>query len=351
MTASERDVVRKIVIHRAGAYDRLELEERAPLVAGRGDVVIDVRAIGVNYADCLVRMGLYQSAKDLVGWPITPGFEVSGIVREVGADVGDLKVGDRVLAVTLFDGYATCVRVRRDYVFPMPDDLDFDRAAAFPAVFLTAWFALHELAHPRRGAKLLVHSAGGGVGGCLVQLGKRAGCDVTGVVGSSHKVDVVKSHGADHVIDKSTEDLWSRAKRIAPRGFDVVCDANGIETLKQSYAHTRSSGKLVIYGFHTMMPKEGGKPKWVKLASDYLRTPRFNPLDLTTDSKSILCFNLSYLYDRTDILVEAMTELLRWLAAGEIQAPPVSRYRFEDVADAHRALESGRTTGKLVLIP
>ncbi len=349
--AARPDTIRKVVIHRAGGYEQLKLERAPRLAARSGEVLVDVRAIGVNYADCLVRMGLYSSARELVGWPITPGFEVAGVVRDVGAGVDDLRAGDRVLAITLFDGYATEVRVRRAYVFRMPDGLDFERAAAFPAVFLTAWFALHELAHPRRGAKLLVHSAGGGVGGCLVQLGKRAGCEVTGVVGASHKVGVVRSHGADHVIDKSTEDLWSAAKKLAPEGFDVVCDANGVETLKQSYAHTRASGKLVIYGFHTMIPKQGGKPKWGKLAVDFLRTPRFNPLDLTTDSKSILCFNLSYLYERTDILVTAMTELLGWLAAGEITAPPVKTHRLDDVADAHRALESGQTTGKLVLVP
>jgi len=350
-STAARKPIRKVVVHKAGAYDRLAIEEGKPLVAGAGEIVIEVRAIGVNYADCMVRMGLYESAKEFVGWPITPGFEVAGVVVEVGAGATDLAVGDRVFAVTLFNGYATEVKVRREYVFKVPEGLSLERAAAFPSVYLTAWFALHELAHPRPGSKILVHSAAGGVGGCLVQLAKRAGCEVTGVVGASHKVDVLRGLGADHVIDKSKEDLWSRAKSIAPNGFDVVCDANGIETLKKSYQHTRPSGKLVIYGFHTMIPKKGGKPNWVKLASDFLRTPRFSPLDLTNESKSVLCFNLSYLYDRNDILVEAMNDLLGFLEAGEIEAPKVTTYRLADVADAHRAIESGQTTGKLVLIP
>jgi NADPH:quinone reductase-like Zn-dependent oxidoreductase len=346
-----RPDIRKVVVDKAGSYDRLAVRTGKALRAEKGEVVIDVRAIGVNYADCMVRMGLYASAKEFIGWPITPGFEVAGLVVEVGEGVTDLTVGDRVFAITLFHGYATEVCVKRGYVFRMPADLSFERAAAFPSVFLTAWFALHELAHPRPGAKVLVHSAAGGVGTSLLQLARRAGCEVTGVVGSSHKVAVAKEHGAHHVIDKSTSDLWKEAARIAPKGFDIVCDANGIETLKKSYEHTRASGKLVIYGFHTMIPKQGGKPNWIKLASDYLRTPRFNPLDLTNESKSLLSFNLSYLYERTDILEAAMGDLLGWLEEGAIKAPAVTTFPLDRVGDAHRAIESGKTTGKLALIP
>ncbi len=343
--------MRKVVIAKAGSYDRLELQDCEEQSPGPDEVVIDVKAIGVNYADCLVRMGLYESAKEFVGWPITPGFEVAGVVRAVGARVRDLEVGQRVFAVTLFNGYATQVKVAARYAFPIPEGLGFEEAAGFPSVFLTAYFALHELAHPRPGAKVLVHSAAGGVGGCLVQLARRAGCEVTGVVGASHKVAQAREHGAAHVIDKSTADLWREAERIAPEGFDVVCDANGVATLGASYAHTRRAGKLVVYGFHTMIPKQGGKPNWFKLASDYLRTPRFNPMDLTMQSKSVLAFNLSYLFDRTDILDAAMADLLRWLNDGSITAPPVTSYPLSDVARAHRDIESGQTVGKLVLVP
>lgn len=179
---------RKIVIAKAGSYDRLRVEPIAVPKPGPTDVVIDVRASGVNYADVIVRMGLYASAKELVGWPITPGFEVAGIVRAVGSEVKDLEVGARVLAVTLFGGYASVVSVPRHQVFALPESLDFEQGAALPAVFLTAHFALRFLAHPRRGDRVLVHSAAGGVGGNLVQLAKLAGCEVTGVVGDRKSV-------------------------------------------------------------------------------------------------------------------------------------------------------------------
>ncbi len=342
---------RRVVIHRAGSYDRLVVEPLAPPEPGPGEVAIDVRAAGVNYADSMVRMGLYKSAKEFVGWPITPGFEIAGVVRAVGEGVEDLAIGAPVFAVTLFGGYASTVAVKRSYVRPLPEGLSFAQAAAFPAVYLTAWYALHELAHPRPGARILVHSAAGGVGGALVQLGKRAGCEVTGVVGGSHKVEACRAQGADHVIDKSTQELWVEAARIAPEGFDVICDANGVSTLADSYRHLRRSGKLVVYGFASMISKGRGRPSWVKLAVDFLRTPTFKPMDLTMESKSVLAFNLSYLYDRDDILDAAMTDLSAWLAAGDITAPPVTEYPLDDVARAHQDIESGATTGKLVLVP
>lgn len=343
--------MRRVVVHRAGSYDRLRMESAPDLEPARDDVVIEVSAIGVNYADCMVRMGLYSSAKEYVGWPITPGFEVAGTVRAIGAEVTDLAVGQRVFAVTRFDGYATQVRVRRPYVFQTPERLSDAQAAGFPAVHLTAYYALFELAHPRPGSKVLVHSAAGGVGGALCQLLRIAECEVVGVVGASHKVEAARERGAHHVIDKSSCDLWTFARGHAPEGYDLILDANGVQTLRDSYRNMRRSGKLVVYGFHTMIPKRGGRPDYLRLARDYLRTPRFDPLEMTTASKSVLAFNLSYLFDRTDILEEGMARLGAWLEAGRLTPPPVQTYPLDRVADAHRDLESGRTIGKLVLEP
>ena len=343
--------MRKVVIHEAGSYERLRIEQAPTPAPGPGEVLVETSAIGVNYADCMVRMGLYSSAKAYVGWPITPGFEVAGAVAALGEGVEDLAVGDRVFAVTRFDGYATHVRVGRRYVFRTPAGLTDEEAAGFPAVHLTAYFALFELAHPRPGAKVLVHSAAGGVGGALCQLLRIGECEVVGVVGASHKVDVATERGAHRVIDKSREDLWPAARALAPEGYDVILDANGVATLADSYRHLRAAGKLVVYGFHTMIPKQGGRPNWLRLARDYLRTPRFNPLDLTTDSKSVLAFNLSYLFERTDSLEEGMTRLWTWLEQGQLRPPKVTTYPLDDVACAHRDLESGQTVGKLVLVP
>ncbi len=341
--------VRKVVVHAPGGFDELRIETHPDVDPGPGEVRVAVEAAGVNYADCVVRMGLYESAKKYVGWPITPGFEFAGRVDAVGDGAEGLAPGAEVFGVTRFGAYASSVVVPRRQVFPRPAACTVEEAAAFPAVHLTAWYALFELAHPRPGSTLLVHSAAGGVGGALVQLGKIAGCRVVGVVGASHKLEVARALGADAVIDKSREDPWREAERHAPGGYDVVLDANVVSTLRGSYEHLAPGGRLVVYGFHSMLPRGRGTPRWTKLAWDWARTPRFDPIRLTGANRSVMAFNLSYLFDRTDLLDEAMTRLLGWLAEGRLRPPRITRFAFDRVADAHRALESGETTGKLVL--
>lgn len=343
--------MRAVVVHRPGGYERLTLETRDGPTPGPGEVRVRAEAVGVNYADCVVRMGLYASARRYVGWPITPGFELAGTVDAVGEGVDDLKVGDPVMAVTRFGGYATSISLPRWQVFARPAGFDAAQAAAFPTVALTAWFALFELAHPRAGDRVMVHSAAGGVGMALVQLARIAGARVTGVVGASHKVDAVRALGAEHVIDRSRGDVWARARSLSPEGYDVILDANGADSLRASWDHLAAPGKLVVYGFHQMLPRAGGRPSWARLAWTWLRTPRFDPLDMTGLNRSVLAFNLSYLFARRDVLERAMRDLLAHVEAGRVVSAPITRVPFDRVADAHRRLESGDTVGKLVLIP
>ena len=337
--------MKKVVIHKPGGYRQLTIEDCPDPEPADDEVLIDVHAAGVNFADCVSRMGLYASAKRYEGYPLTPGFEASGIIRRAGSKVDDLEAGTPVIAVSRFNACATRLVVPRHQVFRLPPQLTLASAAALPTAALTAWFALPELAHPRPGNTTLVHSAAGGVGSMLVQMGKLAGCTVTGVVGAAHKVDSVRELGADVVIDKSSQDLWSGAGR-----FDIILDANGADTLRDSYAHLAPVGKLVVYGFHGMLHTRRGVPKRLRLALDYLRTPRFSPFDLTTHNRSVLGFNLSYLFDRKDILQRGMQEILGWIETGKLRLPAISYYPLEAVADAHRDLESGRTVGKLVLL-
>ncbi len=341
--------MRKVVIHRPGGYRQLVIEQHPDPVPAPGEVLIAVFAIGINYADCVTRMGLYASAKHYVGYPITPGFEVSGRVLKCGERVTDLKEGTAVFAVTRFNGYATRLCVDRSLVFTMPQDLSFAAAAALPTVSLTAWYALQQAAHARSGETLLVHSAAGGVGSMLVQMGKILGCRVIAVVGSTHKVAAALKLGADAVIDKSAESLWDAAREHAPGGYDVVLDANGITTLKNSYRHLAPRGRLVVYGFHGMLATRNGLPGKLRLAWDYLRTPRFSPFDLTTKNRSVLGFNLSYLFEQDRLLASGMQQILQWLAEGRLAVPTVTAFPLVSVAEAHRQLESGQTVGKLVL--
>ncbi|MDD0853572.1 medium chain dehydrogenase/reductase family protein [Halobacteriovorax sp. GB3] len=343
--------MRKIQISGPGGYEKLEIVDFEIESPKDNEVQIEVRAIGVNYADVCIRWGLYESAKQFIGWPITPGFEWSGIVKEVGSSRNSFKVGDEVFGVSFFGGYTSHLNVPIHQVFKKPQNLSFEQAAAVPTVFLTAYFALFQNMILRENSKIIVHSAAGGVGSCLVQLANLKNIEVLGIVGSSHKVDYVKSLGAKSVIDKSKEDWFEVSRNFSPKGFDAVFDANGYTTLKKSFDLLAPMGKLVSYGFHSMLPKKGGRVNWFKAIYAYLRTPRFNPLDMTNQNKSLLTFNLSFLFDQVDILKESMEEIIRLLEAEQISPPRVATYSLEEVGSAHRDLESAKTVGKLILLP
>lgn len=342
--------MKRIRIRQPGGYEVLRIEECPDPQPGPGQVRVAVEACGVNYADGIIRMGLYASAKQLHGYPITPGFEVAGRIDAIGEGVTAWAVGDAVIGLTLFNGYGSRICLEAEQVFALPPRLSMAEGASLPTVFLTAWFMVHQQLHRRPGERWLVHSAAGGVGSALVQLGRLAGCHVVGVVGRTHKVEHCARMGAERVIDKSREDLWTEAKRAAPEGYQAIFDANGVATLRDSYAHLAPTGRLVIYGFHSMLPHDG-RLNWLRLAWDWLRTPRFNLLDMTQSNRSVLAANLSFLQSEAPRLREGMRWLMQRFASGELQPLPVETFRLERAADAQRRIESGQSLGKLVLLP
>lgn len=342
---------RRVQIERPGGYDRLRLVDATLDGPGPDEIQVKTTSIGVNFADVVVRLGLYPSAKKYVGWPITPGFEFAGRVTSVGARVTRFTPGDRVFGVTRFGGYAADLNVAADYCFPLPEGLDERAAGGFSVANLTAYYALFDLGAARAGQTVLVHSAAGAVGSSLVQLAKARGLFVVGVVGSAAKVESVRALGADVVIDKGSSDLWESVARAAPDGVALALDANGYETLRGSYGALRPTGRLVVYGAHSMLSRGSGRANWLKLAWTYLRTPRFDPLRLTNDNKSVLGFNLSYLFDEREMLHRVVPELLGLFSSGALRMPAVTEIPLENVASAHEKLQSGATIGKLVLIP
>lgn len=342
-------MAKRIRVYKSGRWDRLTIEDFECPSPKPDEVKIDVKAAGINFADVCVRQGLYSSANEFVGFPITPGFEVAGTVAAVGKKVKEFKVGDRVLAGVFFGGYSSQVVAKAEYARKLPTGLDFVQGASIPAVFLTAYYASHWLPRIHPGSVALVHSVAGGVGLALTQMLKDLDCKVVGVVGSSHKTTVAKEFGVDVVIDKSVTDLWAAAKEEAPKGYDLIYDPNGISTFKQSYDHLAQSGLLFVYGFQSMLSKTNGRQNPLILIHDYLRTPRFSPFDMVKANKSVMGFNLSYMYERQDILGEGLDFVMSKLADRTFHPLPVSSYTFDDVAKAHQAIESGKTTGKLVL--
>ena len=199
----------RIVIDRVGGPEVLRLEEIDLPDPGPGEVAVGVRAAGLNFADVFCRLGLYEAAPRP---PFAPGFEVAGTIDGVGEGVSGLTPGDRVLALTRFGGYASRINLAADRVRPLPSSWSFEQGAAFPVVFLTAWYGLRHLARLREGETLVVHSAAGGVGTAACQIGRALGARVIGTVGSPAKEAVAREHGAGEVVVSRRYRVWGKIR-------------------------------------------------------------------------------------------------------------------------------------------
>ena len=341
-TPRKRIIVKKPGDYRAFQFDDTPIEDPQP-----GEIQVAVKACGINFADVSVRLGLYAAAKG--AYPLCPGLEFAGVVRSIGPNVGIFKPGDRVFGVSRFGGYTTVINSPPEHIWPLPPTWDFTRGASFPVAYLTAYYALFHVGYLKKADRVLIHSAAGGVGTAILHLLKTNGNMSVGVVGRSEKVAAAKEAGATFVIDKDTEDLWRQAIAISPEGYDMILDANGASTLKDSYRHLKPGGRLLIYGFASMFSHSGRK-NYLKLIWYYLRTPRFNPFDLTGSNKTVSGFNLIYLFNRVNLFRDIMNKLLKWDSNGTILTMPITKFLFERVAKAHQAIESGNSVGKLVLV-
>jgi NADPH:quinone reductase-like Zn-dependent oxidoreductase len=338
---------KRILVQKPGGYEVLRLDHTPIEDPGPGQVQVAIKVCGINFADISVRLGLYKAAEGL--YPLCPGLEFAGLVRAVGKDVAAFREGDRVLGVTRFGGYASVVNSPPEHLWAIPENWSFNRGAAFPVVYLTAAHALYQVGNLRPSDLVMVHSAAGGVGTALLHLLKKEGNVSVGVVGRSEKVRAAREAGASCVIDKSRENLWQRAEEISPPGYDLILDAVGPATLRGSYRHLKPGGRLLVYGFASMFSPSGRK-NYPSLIWRYFRTPRFNPFDMTLSNKTVSGFNLIFLFDKVEIFRKMMNDLLTWDREGLLPAMPTTVYAFEEVAAAHRAMESGKTMGKLVLV-
>lgn len=343
----ERSERRRILIDRPGGYGVLRMAEDSIPPPGPGEVQVEVRACGVNFADVSVRLGLYKAARGM--YPICPGLEFSGVAARAGAGVEGFSTGDRVFGASRFGAHTSVINVPAAQLWPLPEAWDFARGAAFPVAYLTAYYGLHGVGHLRSSDRVLVHSAAGGVGtACLHLLGIN-GNPAVGVVGRSEKVPFAREAGAALVIDKGATDLWKTAEAYSPEGYDLVLDANGASTLRRSYDHLAPGGRLLVYGFSSMFSRSG-KKNYLKLFWYFLKTPRFSPFDMTGKNRTVSGFNLIHLFDRVGHFREIMSILLAWDSQGRLPHMPITSFPLEEAKEAHRLMESGRSVGKIVLI-
>jgi NADPH:quinone reductase-like Zn-dependent oxidoreductase len=335
--------VRALVLHKHGPPERaLEIRDWPEPSPREGQVLIDVRAAGINFADLMARVGLYPDAPKT---PCVMGYEVAGTVAAVGHGVDGYAVGDRVAAATHFGGFAERAAADVVNVFRLPETWSVEQGAAVPVNYGTAYAALVMFANVRKGETALVHMAAGGVGIAALQILRHLGVEAIGTASAS-KHDAIQAQGAAHAIDYHSQDVAAEVKRITGgRGVDVVLDALG--EFRQSYKLLRAGGRLVIYGASNLA--SGDRRNLVKAVREVARMPRFNPLKLMSQSKAVIGLNLLTLWDDRGSLEDVTGPLVELLDQGAFEPVVAQAFPFERVADAHRFIQERKNIGKVVL--
>jgi alcohol dehydrogenase len=342
-------------IGRPGSLDRLERQTEELVDPGPGEARLAVKAIGLNFADVFACLGLYSATPP---GAFIPGLEVAGVVEGLGPagsgpDTADtIRLGDRVYGLTRFGGYATAVNLNLRYLRPIPPGWSFAEAAALPVQALTAWYGLIELGAAQAGDVVLVQSAAGGVGlnGLTILAG--IGARVIATVGRPAKREfLVGERGVpvDQVIVRDRRQFDAQLDRalaaVQAEGFDLVFDAVAGPFFQPAYRRLRPEGRYVVYGAADFMPS---RPRlhYLPLALRYLRRPRLDPLQMIQENRSVMAFNLIWLWDQADRLPRAFEQIER-----RIQAPPHvgRRFPFAEAPAALRYLQSGESTGKVLL--
>jgi len=315
---------------------------------GPGQVHLEVLATGVNFADLLMRAGLYGTVPPM---PYSPGFEAVGTVRRVGPDAGPWSVGDRAVALIRHGGYARDLIVPVANLFQCPPALSPAEAAAIPVAFLTAWVALFESARVRAGETALVLNAAGGVGTAAVQLARWKGLRVIGTAGSEPKRRfVVDRLGATACFD-SRGDWGAEVERlVGPRGVDVALDAVGGAATRTCQSLLAPLGRLVFYGMSDAMPAR--RKNWGSMIRAWFRTGRIHPLDLIEPNTGVAGIHLLHLGGKEGLLRPALAEIFQSVEAGHF-APVLDRTFPLDRAGAvaaHHYLHDRRVIGRIVLV-
>ena len=337
-------MVQQVIITRHGGPEVLHVRETAEPQLKSGDVLIDVQFSGINFADLLMRMGLYPSAPKP---PFTPGYEVSGVIAKVGSTENDELLGKSVAALTKFGGYSSKVVVKKDRLIALPDGIDMAPAAAMPVVYLTSYVMLSLQAHLQKDEWVLIHNIGGGVGLAATELSRMIGANIIGTA-SVGKHDRLREKGIHHLIDYNTEDFVARVKEITEgKGVDVIIDPIGGENLKKSYKALGSFGRLVAFGFSKAV--SGPRRKVLHLFKEYIKTPKFSPIKLMGHNKGVFGCHLGMVMDRQELLQECMQKLMSYFQSGDIN-PHVDRvFPLNRVKDAHQYIMDRRNFGKVLL--
>ena len=323
---------------RYGPPDILRLTELADPTPRAGELVVRVRAIGLNFADCAARLGVYPRVPRA---PLVPGMEVSGEVAALGEGVDGPAVGSRVAAVPIFGGHAELVALRATAVRALPAGVSFVEGAALAVTGLTADHALFTVGRLRAGERVLVNAAAGGVGTMAVQMAARAGAHIVAVASTQAKRELAVSLGAAETF------AYERYRDALTGGVDVVLDSVGGRLFRLGWKALNPDGRYVLFGFAAAIGAR--RVRYARAALEFLRMGAVFPATLVQPCRTLAGFNLSLVPRLAAELQQRFARLEAMLAAGELRPVIGAVFPFDRLPEAHTLLQGRGSTGKVVV--
>jgi len=330
------------MIPKAGNIGNLQLVEEEIEHPKENEVQVKVKAIGLNFADIFAMYGLYSATPE---GSFIPGLEYSGLVERVGKRVKRFKEGDKIMGVTRFGGYTSRLNIDHNYITELPATWSFQEGASYLVQAMTAYWALIELANMKKGETVLIHSAAGGVGLWANKIVKKMGGYSIGSIGSASKVQLLLDQGYDDYVIRSRTFRSDLKNKLNGRPLDIVLECIGGHIFMDSYLNMARQGRMVVYG-SARYTQTGDKPNYLKLAWKYLQRPKLDPQKMIEENKAVFGFNLIHLYDKK----EKLHEMLNALKGFDLGKSVISHeFAFEDLKQAIRLFQTGKTVGKLVV--
>lgn len=338
--------MKQIVITRPGGPEVLNVQEAPDLTPAPGEVRIAVKAAGLNFADIMARLGLYQDAPK---FPCTVGYEVAGVIDALSPTVDPSWLGKEVIALTRFKGQADQVVVPLQQIFEKPATLSFEQAAAIPVNYLTAYQLLVAMGGLQAYETVLIHNVGGGVGLAALEIANHIGAETYGTA-SRGKHNFLKERGLKHAIDYRNQDWKAELLQLTQqRGVDLITDPIGGSNLRQSYHALSNTGRLGMFGISTVaQPGVNGKLQLLKMVA---QTPIFHPFGLMNQNKGVFGVNMGRLWHEHKKISIWMSAILNGHREGWINPHVDKVFSFAQAGEAHSYIEARKNIGKVILTP
>ena len=293
-------------INKAGSINKLKLVTEILSDPSKNEVTVQIKVIGLNFADIFAIQGLYSATPKE---SFVPGLEYSGIIIKKGSEVNEFEIGDKIIGAIRFGAYTNYLNIDKNYIQQLPVGWSFEEGAAFIVQSLTAYYSLVELGNIKDGSTVLIHSAAGGVGIYANRIAKRFSAFTIGSVGSEKKIDLLRKEGYDDVIVRGDDFSEKLKNSLGNRNLDIVLECIGGKIFTESFKQMGAGGRIIVYGA-AQFSTGSSSPNYLKVLTKYLTRPKVDPLFLSDKNKSVMGFNLIYLWDKVELMKKYLSNIL-----------------------------------------